>query len=183
MFEEKLPQKLRPYSGVIYFMVVLVCAHFFWKFTVRGDETDTIVTFFGLNLSAPFNFMATHVATTTAKLLQLFGSEVQLLDSNVLRHTNGVAVRIVWSCTGLKQAYIFVCLIGFYSGNVKQKVWFIPLGLLLVYVINIMRISAITALVESFPAQFELLHEYFFKYLFYAILFGMWVLWEEKIKK
>jgi len=177
-----LPEKLRPYSGVIYFMVVLVCAHFFWKFTVRGDETDTIVTFFGLNLSTPFNFMAAHVANTTANILQFFGSDIQLLDNNVLRHANGVAVRIVWSCTGLKQAYIFVCLIAFYAGNIKQKMWYIPLGLLLVYLINIFRIAAITALVESYPAQFELLHEHLFKYLFYVILFGMWVLWEEKIK-
>lgn len=181
MFAEKLPEKLRPYSGVIYFMVVLVCAHFFWKFTVRGDETDTVVTFLGINLSAAFNFMAAHVATFTTKLLQFFGSDIQQFDNNVLRHANGVGVRIVWSCTGLKQAYIFICLIAFYVGNLKKKFWYIPLGLLVVYLVNIVRISAITALVEPFPAQFELLHEYLFKYLFYVVLFGLWVLWDEKV--
>lgn len=181
MFEEKLPIKLRPYSGVIYFMVVLICAHFLWKITVRGDETDTVIRFLGLNLSAPFNFMASHVATATTKLLQFFGSDIQQLDNNVLRHANGVSVRIVWSCTGLKQAYIFVCIIAFYAGNLKKKLWYIPLGLLVVYLVNIVRISAITALVESFPDQFVMLHEYLFKYLFYAILFGMWVIWDEKI--
>lgn len=183
MFAEKLPEKLRPYSGVIYFMVVLVCAHFFWKLTMKGDESDTVVSFLGMNVSTPFNYMAAHVAKATAFILHSFGSEVHLTSSNVLRHENSVAVRIVWSCTGIKQAFVFFCIIAFYAGNFKSKLWYIPLGLLIVYVINIFRISAITALVEIFPTQFELLHEYLFKYLFYAILFGMWVLWEEKIKK
>ena len=183
MFAEKLPEKLRPYSGVIYFMVVLVCAHFFWKITVRGDETDTIVTFLGLNLSVPFNFMATHVANVTTSLLQFLGYDIQQFEHNVLRHANGVAVRIVWSCTGLKQAYIFVCLIAFYSGNLKKKLWYIAGSMVIIYLINIVRISAITALVQAYPNQFELLHEYIFKYLFYIILFGMWVLWDEKIAR
>lgn len=183
MFAEKLPEKLRPYAGIIYFMLVLVVAHFFWKFTVRGDETDTIVTFFGFNISTPFNFMAQHVAQATAFILHFAGSDAQLIDHNVIRHENGVAVRIVWSCTGLKQAYIFFCIIAFYSNNFKQKIWFIPVGLVVIYAVNILRIAAITALVESFPEYFDLLHEHLFKYLFYLIMFGMWVIWEEKIKR
>lgn len=183
MFAEKLPEKLRPYSRVIYFMVVLVCAHFFWKITVRGDDTDTIVTFLGINISSPFNFMATHVATITAKILQFFGYDILLFSNNVLRHENGVGVRIVWSCTGLKQAYIFVCLIAFYRVNFKKRLWYILAGLLVIYVVNILRISAITALIAAYPNQFELLHKHIFKYLFYLILFGMWVLWDEKVAK
>jgi len=182
MFAEKLPEKLRPYAGVIYFMVVLVCAHFFWKLTVHGDDTDTIVTFLGWNISVPFNFMASQVANATFKILQLFGFDINMFDNNVLRHVNGVAVRIVWSCTGLKQAYIFVCIIAFYSGQYKRKLWYIAAGLVVIYIVNILRIAAITALVKPFPEQFELFHEYIFKYLFYVILFGMWVLWDEKIK-
>ncbi len=182
MFSEKLPEKLRPYIGVIYFMLVLVCAHFFWKLTVRGDDTDTIVTFLGLNISAPFNLMAAHVANSTFKILQLFGFDIDMFENNVIRHANGVAVRIVWSCTGLKQAYIFVCIIAFYKGRYIRKLWYITAGLVVIYVVNILRITAIAALVQPFPEQFELFHEYIFKYLFYVILFGMWVLWDEKIK-
>jgi exosortase/archaeosortase family protein len=115
--------------------------------------------------------------------LHFVGSGAQLIDHNVIRHENGVAVRIVWSCTGLKQAYIFFCIIAFYSGNLKQKIWFIPLGLLLIYIVNILRITAITALIEPFPEYFDLLHEHLFKYLFYIIMFGMWVFWEEKVKR
>ena len=54
----KLPAALVPYSGVIYFVVILMVSHFVWKLTVLGDESDLVVTFAGYDISAPFNFMA-----------------------------------------------------------------------------------------------------------------------------
>ncbi len=179
----KLPAKIVPYSGVIYFVVILLASHFFWKFTVLGDESDTLVTFFGLDISAPFNYLASHVARVTADLLQTLGFSVQLEPNNVLRHENNTAVRIVWACTGLKQAYIFICIIAFYRGPIIKKLWYIPAGLVVVYLFNIFRIAAITAIIEQHPGWFDILHEHLFKYLFYVVIFGMWVLWEEKISR
>ncbi|OIP81049.1 MAG: hypothetical protein AUK44_10865 [Porphyromonadaceae bacterium CG2_30_38_12] len=162
-------------------MVVLICAHFLWKFTVIGDETDTQVQFFGFDISAPFSFMASHVASASYFILHALGSDVQLLTHNWLRYPNHVNVQIVWSCSGLKQAYIFTCIIAFSHGKFVKKMWFIPLGLVVVYFVNIIRIAAITALIEHHPEQFELLHEHIFKYAFYAFVFALWVWWEEKI--
>ena len=179
----KIPESIEPYSGIIYFVVLLMLSHFFWKFTVIGNETETVVTFFGMNISAPFNFMADHVARVTAWLLETMGYAISLSADNVVRHDNNVAVHVVWACTGLKQAYIFVCIIAFYRGTLKNKLWFIPLGLLVVYLFNIFRIVAITALIKENPEWFYILHEHVFKYLFYVIIFGMWILWEEVVSK
>ena len=179
----KIPESIEPYSGIIYFVVLLMLSHFFWKFTVLGDETETIVTFFGMNISAPFNFMADHVAKVTTRMLEIMGYSISLSADNVVRHDNNVAVHVVWACTGLKQAYIFVCIIAFYRGTLKNKLWFIPLGLLVVYLFNIFRIVAITALIKENPEWFYILHEHVFKYLFYVIIFGMWIFWEEVVSK
>ena len=179
----KIPESIEPYSGIIYFVVLLMLSHFFWKFTVLGDETETIVTFFGINISAPFNLMADHVAKVTTRMLEIMGYSISLSADNVVRHDNNVAVHVVWACTGLKQAYIFVCIIAFYRGTLKNKLWFIPLGLLVVYLFNIFRIVAITALIKENPEWFYILHEHVFKYLFYVIIFGMWILWEEVVSK
>ena len=110
----KIPESIEPYSGIIYFVVLLMLSHFFWKFTVLGDETETVVTFFGMNISAPFNLMADHVAKVTTRMLEIMGYSISLSADNVVRHDNNVAVHVVWACTGLKQAYIFVCIIAFY---------------------------------------------------------------------
>lgn len=179
----KLPPGLEPYSGVIYFLTILFVSHFLWKFTVLGDESDLLVTFFGLNISAPFNQMAAHVAQATYSGLHFVGSSIQLEANNVLRYPNDVAVRIVWGCTGLKQAYIFFCILAFSKGSLLKKLWYIPVGLVAIYLFNIFRISAITFLIENHPNWFDFLHMHFFKYLFYALIFGMWMLWEERISK
>ena len=177
----KLPEKLAPYRGVIGFVVILLISNFFWKYNVLGDETNTLVTLFGIDISSPFVFMARHVAGICTCLLHAIGSNVTLSASNIIRHENNVSAQIIWGCTGLKQAYIFFCIIAFSRGPWTKKMWFIPVGLLVVYFFNIFRITFIVAFIENHPNSFDLLHFYIFKYLFYMIIFAMWVYWEEII--
>ena len=178
-----LPEKLKPYSGVINFMIILLVSHFFWKYTVLGEDDDEIVRFFGLNISQPFIFMASHTAQVSYSLLKWLGFNVTLNDLNVIRHLgSGNGVHIVWSCTGIKQAYILFCILAFSRGPWKHKLWYIPLGLLCVYLFNILRITFIAGVIDSHPQQFEFWHEHVTKYAFYAMIFGLWVIWEEKIR-
>jgi exosortase/archaeosortase family protein len=182
MLKIKFPEKLVPLKGIIYFFIILLGAHFFWKFTMLGDESDVVVTFFGLDLSAGFNLMVDHVTRVVYDILTMLKYQVELDDSSVIRHDNGVAVRIVWACTGLKQAYIFIAIIAFYKGPFLKKLWFIPAGLVVVYLFNIFRILMIVASIRENPNSFEFLHEGLYKYLYYGVIFLMWVLWEERIR-
>lgn len=181
MLSINTPEALKPYRSTLYFLLVLVSAHFFWKLLMKGDDTDTVITFLGVDLSDPFNAMAAHVARIVYKVLEFTGFDVALLPKNTICHDNMVCARIVWSCTGFKQTFIFLMIILFYKGSYKPKLWFIPLSVVAIYLINIVRISVIIALIKSYPSYFELFHEYIFKYLFYILLFGMWVLWDEKL--
>ena len=177
----KLPEKLKPYEGVIYFVVILLVSHFLWKFTVTGDESGDLVTFFGLNISQPFIFMSRHTAGIVHSILNFLGYHTTLSSGNIIRHDQSLnAVQIVWACTALKQAYIFFCIIAFYRGPWQHKLWYIPLGLIGVYVFNIFRISFITAIVDQHPQSFDLWHEHILKYAFYGMIFILWVIWEEK---
>lgn len=176
----KFPKKLLPYRGIIGFAVILLISNLFWKYNVLGDESNTQVTFWGLDISAPFIFMARHVSEVTTMILNFLGWNISLSPANVVRHESGNAAQIIWSCSGLKQAYIFICIIAFARGPWIKKLWFIPLGLLIVYLFNIFRITFIVACIERHRDWFVFLHQYFFKYLFYGVIFGMWVYWEEK---
>jgi len=176
-----VPEKLKPYSGIFYFVVILLVSHFFWKFTVLGDEEGDMVRFFGLNISQPFVFMSHHIAHVCNSILHTLGFDTTLSADNVIRHIGSRnAIQIVWACTGIKQAYIFFCIIAFYCGSWKQKLWYIPVGLVCVYLFNILRITFITAVVDTHPEQFNFWHEHVTKYLFYVMIFFLWVIWEEK---
>lgn len=180
----RFPEKLESLKGIILFFVILFVANVFWKYNVLGDEStgaDSMVTFWGLDISAPFNAMTLHVARVTAAVLHFFGSKVTLTGDNMLHYSNGNSVFIIWACTGIKQAYICFCILAFSRGPWSKKAWYIPLCLLVVYLFNIFRIAIIAACVESHPDWFDFLHLYFFKYIFYGVIFLMWVFWEEKI--
>lgn len=172
-----------PLQGVLYFFVVLLVAHFFWKFTMKGDESNTVVSFLGLDISSAFNFMVIHLTEIIHSILLWMGFDVEIVGNHILRHDNGAAVKIVWACTGYKQAYIFAMIILLYKGPFLRKLWYIPAGLIVVYLFNIFRMTMIVAAIRKNPDSFEFLHEGVYKYMFYGIIFLMWVLWEEKIRK
>lgn len=180
----KLPEKLEPFRGIILFAVVLMLSNFIWKYNVLGDEEANIhsaITLWGMDITAPFTAMAIHVASLSRNILNTLGWDVVLTSENALGYTNGNFVRVIWACTGLKQAYITLCILLFARGKWKNKLWFIPLTLAVVYVFNVFRIAFIAASIKHHPEWFEFLHLYAFKYAFYGVIFLMWLLWEEKI--
>ena len=188
-----LQLQLRPYRDVIVFVVTLLVANYFWKWTMNGDEVGTQVTWFGLDVTAPFEFMACHIASVVYGLLSLFRDTVYMADEHTIRFASGVGTTIIWGCSGLKQSFIWLCLILtvrpiFKSSNSQilkfsiAKLLYVLLGWLCCYAFNILRIFLIALLIEHHPDWFEVLHNYIFKYLFYAMLFGLWVIFVEKIR-
>lgn len=190
-----LKSQIRPYRDVLVFMVTLLIANYFWKWTLVGDENGDAVTWFGIDITAPFEFMACHIADAVYWIVGLFRDTVYKVGDHVIRFDNGVGTSIIWGCTGLKQSFIFMCLIltvlPYKNINHKSqitnslwfhKLWYIPIGWVCCYAFNIARIAAITLLIESHPDWFHFLHDYLFKYLFYAMLFGLWVIFVEKIR-
>ncbi len=172
---------LRPYYDIILFVVAMLAANYFWKFTVMGDDGGLHVTWFGLDITHPFDVMAHHIASVVYWLLSLTNEHVHFQYPNFIYFDSGSAVRIVWSCTALKQSFIWIVIMLVARGSWKRKLWFIPLGLACAYLFNIVRITLINMVIEHHPEMFDLLHEYIFKYLFYGMLFCLWLWWTHRI--
>ena len=169
---------------LLIFTIALVIANYFWKWTVTGDEGTGLVTWFGLNISAPFRWMAANITDTVFAIVSLFRDSLHQVGDYALRFDNGVGTRIVWSCTPMKQCFIWLALIASTRTIARMgwhKLWVIPAGWLLIYGINILRISAITLLIEFHPDWFHMLHDYVFKYLFYGIMFALWWLYAAQL--
>ena len=170
-------EALRPYADIILFVVALLAANFFWKFTVLGDEGGEQVIWFGVDITRPFDILAAHIAKAVYWLVHLTRDTIYLLSDNILWFTSGTSIKIVWSCTALKQSFIWLIIMLAARGKWLRKLWFIPLGWGCIYAFNILRIAWIAMIVEHHPQLFELLHTHIFKYLFYLMLFGMWIWW------
>ena len=182
-----LKQRFEPYTDVLIFMVTLLVVNYCWKYTVLGDEDGDMVTWFGWDITAPFEWMACHVASAVYWLVSLVRDTAHMVGDHTIRFESGTATTIIWGCSGLKQSFIWLWLIltvrPLLSGRTwLHKLWFIPLGWLCCYVFNILRIFLITLAIEHHPDWFPFLHDYLFKYLFYGMLFGLWVWFVEKIR-
>ena len=170
---------LRPYYDIILFVVALLVANYFWKFTVLGDEGGDQVTWFGMDISRPFDFMAQHIAHVVYWLIQLTNDSAIFLEPSTIHFATGTGTKIVWGCTGLKQSFIWIVIMLIARGSWKHKLWFIPLGLVCVYLINVSRLFFLTYIVRDYPETFEFWHSGVTKYLFYGLIFLMWVFWND----
>jgi len=179
-----IKNNLKQYKGILVFALVLAVSNLIWKFIIQGDESMSIqskITCWGADVSAPFNFAAVHIAQLVKSVLNALGWQISIDASNTIRHVNGHGTQIIWACTGIKQAYIFICIMFFSQGEWKRKMVYILFGLICVYCFNLFRISFIMVCVEHHKDWFSILHEYIFKYLFYAFIFLMWMVWEENV--
>jgi len=85
---------------------------------------------------------------------------------------------VICGCTGLKHLYMFLLMMLLYRGPWLAKLWFIPLGMLLLYGFNLFRIGAIPWLVGNDYSTFAIWHEAF-RLSYYGLFFVLWVIWEE----
>ena len=173
----KTPDTKHVYLDVAIFMVTLFVANFLWKWMIHGDGGEP-------PQAAIFDAYARHIAAVVYAVVHFFRDTLYLVNETTMRFVEGGGTTIVWSCTPLKQMFIWVCLMltTLPLWN-KHKLWFIPLGLVFIHFVNLARICAITAFMEFHPEWFEVLHTYIFKYLFYGLMFLFWVLYIEKVRK
>ena len=187
MKSRSLKQLFEPYTDVLIFMITLFAANYFWKLTVTGDENGDVVTWFGMDVTAPFEWMACHIASAVYWLVSLFRDTAFMTDPHTIHFTSGSGTTIIWGCTPIKQSFIWFWLIATVlplksSRLWLHKLWYIPLGWVCCYAFNILRIFLIALFIEHHPEWFHMLHDYFFKYLFYGMLFGLWVIFVEKTR-
>ena len=178
---EKLLASLKPYADVIRFMAILLVGNALWKLTFHGDEAGNYITFLGFDLTHFFSIASSHVAKASYVLVHAIEGSAQLLYGHIIRFSNDVTISVVWGCSAVKQGLLFTLIMLMARGPWLRKLWFIPLGWLMVYLFNIMRIAIIALLIHHHPTWFEFLHTYLFKYLFYGMIFALWVVWTERL--
>ena len=95
-----------------------------------------------------------------------------------------VNVVIAPLCASLKQWLHWLFLMLIFPGPWKHKVWYIPVGLVIIELTNVVRICGILLMQMQWPGPntFHIAHDYVFKVFFYLVIFLMWVLWVEKFK-
>ena len=85
-------------------------------------------------------------------------------------------------CDGL---VLYALLTGFvlaYPGPARRRLWFIPMGIAALWLLNIIRIIALALNHQYSPETFEFDHHYAFNAVAYAALGGLWLLWTRQTR-
>ena len=180
---DKIKDFISTYKGVLLFFAAMFGANLVWKLVVSGnEELNQIVILGKYDISEHIAKVSAHVAKVTYRLVRLIDGSIYLTDGTVFHCPNGKSGCIAWSCTGIKQMFIFLVIMLCAQGKWRNKLWFIPLGLALCYAINILRTTSLILIIKSHYNLFPLMHLYILKSLFYILMFLIWVAWEEKFK-
>ncbi|PCJ26000.1 MAG: hypothetical protein COA97_06740 [Flavobacteriales bacterium] len=107
---------------------------------------------------------------------------------NVDYHTIGIgggvtSVFIATGCTGIELMALFAGFVIIFEGNWKNKLWYIPLGLLILHFLNILRVIALMFIGRYSQEMLEFNHKYTFTIVMYIITFIGWMIWVKYFSK
>ncbi len=126
------------------------------------------------------------VSEQTSFILSFLGQENETLvqghKSGVLIYNDDRSVLSVFEgCNGLNVVIIFVGFLFAYGKPKKALLWFIPLGLLLIHLLNLARITILYYVTLYHPDLSYFMHKYLFTAIIYAGIFVLWIWWVVKL--
>ena len=89
----------------------------------------------------------------------------------------------VWigdGCNGITLLVIFLIFTLAYPGPWKAKLWFIPLGMISIHLLNTLRVLMLTIILKFHPSWLYFNHTYTFTLLIYGWVFFLWYLWASR---
>ena len=114
-------------------------------------------------------------------------SEMLGYDSQIEQHTDELSIkymldgvyvaRIVEGCSSISIIILFLSFIIAFSGNIWSTILFGLFGSVLIYVVNILRIIALSVLLIKYPQHEMILHDLLFPAIIYGLTFILWITW------
>jgi len=108
-------------------------------------------------------------------------------DAYVEQHTKELSIkfilngkyvsRIIEGCNSLSVIILFLSFIIAFSGSIKATILFGLFGSILIYIVNLLRIIALSILYYRYPKYQEYLHDLLFPAIIYGLTFVLWITW------
>ena len=172
--------KLYVLKDVMLFVIITLAIHFMYRYW--ANKTDYW----------PVSDLMHQAHDAAAQVV--YNQSVWLIDhilhipittggNRVIHFQNNGFIGINESCSGLKPILQFILLILIFPGPWKHKAWFIPLGMVILHLTNLFRITGLSVVTIISPQYWAFSHDYLFRPFFYVVIFFLWVWWVEKFRK
>lgn len=164
---------------------LLFLARFLAVYVVGNVLYGLYIESFGDEVDAVTRVVTEH----TSALLQITGEATSTGDRAgrpivlLMNASDGTVLNVFEGCNGLNVMIVFVAFLVAFGGPLKKMAWFIPAGLLIIHVFNLLRIGLLYYVATHFEQYFYFFHKYLFTAILYMVVFGLWVYWVTKIAR
>jgi exosortase family protein XrtF len=91
-------------------------------------------------------------------------------------HNTWIA-RIIEGCNAVSVMILFTAFVLAFRGTWQRTLWFVPVGIGLIHLANILRIALLAIALYHYPAYEHALHGILFPMVIYGIVFLLWMVW------
>lgn len=153
---------------IIFIITTIIAHHIYWPLSSHLHNNNWFEkTQFYLK-----DILYNHSKTT----LELFNCPFSFADYSIFLLPEKKVI-INNSCAGTKQFYQLIVVFLIVRGPVKHKIWFIPLGLFILHITNIIRVIALCFILFTNSYVWYFFHDWIFRPTFYVVIWFLWWLW------
>jgi exosortase family protein XrtF len=160
----------KPVLGILLrFIIIYLVLLFAYQFYLNSFQN------MGLD---PFSRM---IAEQVRYFQNLFGFQTQLYDDvkgeQVYFYVkNEYPTRMVEGCNAVSVMILFVAFVfAFYKG--KKTFVFVLIGLILLYIMNVLRIIGLNVVATDYKQYAKISHDYIFPAVIYGTVVVLWLIW------
>lgn len=164
------------YKKVIRFIVLFLGTYFLLS----------VLYFYYLDASQggnyPPDFITNIVAKQSSIAINSLGYEAEVipheqLPTMKLYVNNQYLAHIIEGCNAVSIIILFVAFIVAFSEKSKKTILFLFAGTVIIYIVNIARITIMAIALYKYPQYKEILHTVIFPGLIYGMVFLLWMVW------
>jgi exosortase family protein XrtF len=151
-------------------VLTIIYQYYLNQFDIKNNEVDGFTKL---------------VSTQVEQLLLFFNGDAHIelhpLQPCYKFFYNGKYVsRIIEGCNALSVIILFISFVIAFSGKLKNTIYFIISGSIIIHVLNITRIALLMVAFYNFPEANFILHDILFPLVIYGAVFILWIIWVNK---
>jgi exosortase family protein XrtF len=129
------------------------------------------------------NILTEMAAINTGQLYSLAGCEyqVKMERGGAQLYLDGrQSVFVGYPCNGLTLMLLFTVFIVASGGSVRTMLWYLPLGWVGIYLMNVLRIFTLAVVYRYHSSWVDFNHKYVFTLVVYGYVFWLFITWVRK---
>jgi exosortase family protein XrtF len=164
---------LKKYSAVwifllkffaVYVVGVLLYNNYLSDFTTHVDGVTSLIT----------EQVAQMFSVTLPEITTCYSNENPIAE---IKYFNVPIVLLIEGCNALSVMILFTAFVVAFKGELVHYLWFIPSGIVVLYIANLVRIYLIGMILLYYPNWVTMAHDFIFPGIIYGTTFILWVLW------